>query len=183
MDGMTLLEEARAAGLTVLAEGGRLVVRGPKRAADLARRLLANKDQIMASLDRPDRPDRPAWDEAEANRMLASITPFWNTPGRPVALNPLGGEVDAALDARDLPRLRLAVAAFLAAVESTTAAKAGVPGPAVTDATPTEAELALVAGDLEQAMGQPAGSLVLVGVHRCNGYCCCHLSRRAGPAG
>jgi hypothetical protein len=46
----------------------------------------------------------------------------------------------------------------------------------VTDAAPTEAELALVARDLEQALGEPPGSLVLVSPHRCNGYCRCHLS-------
>ncbi len=32
MDGLTLLTEARAAGLAVNALGGRLVVRGPRRA-------------------------------------------------------------------------------------------------------------------------------------------------------
>jgi hypothetical protein len=83
MDGMTLLEEARSAGLTVRAEGGRLVIRGPKRAADLAHRLLANKDRIIAALDRPDRPDRPkaeeapaptlAWSQAEAEHLLAEL--------------------------------------------------------------------------------------------------------------
>jgi hypothetical protein len=74
MDGMTLLEEARSAGLTVRAEDGRLVVRGPKRAGDLAQRLLANKDQILAALDRPDRPNRPAPPaQAEAERLLAEL--------------------------------------------------------------------------------------------------------------
>jgi hypothetical protein len=36
MDGMTLLAEARAAGLTVEAEGNRLRIRGPQRAGEIA---------------------------------------------------------------------------------------------------------------------------------------------------
>jgi hypothetical protein len=51
-----------------------------------------------------------------------------------VALNQLGALVDAALDARDLTRLRQAVAAYLEA-----------------------AEVALVARDVELALGLPAG--------------------------
>jgi hypothetical protein len=63
-----------------------------------------------------------AWTEAElaeADRLLAAVLPAWNAPDRPVSLNPLGAEVDAALDARDLPRFRQAVAAFLAAATAT----------------------------------------------------------------
>ena len=50
MDGLTLLAEARAAGLTVEADGPRLVVRGPKRAATVARRLLDQKRAVMEAL-------------------------------------------------------------------------------------------------------------------------------------
>jgi hypothetical protein len=76
--------------------------------------------------------------------------PCWNDPDRPVSLNPLGGTIDDAIDARDLARLRLAVAAFLEA-----------------------AELALVARDFEQALGEPPGSLVLLDPHRCDDFCRC----------
>lgn len=38
MDGLTLLAEARAAGLEVRAEGDRLVIRGPRKAEALAKR-------------------------------------------------------------------------------------------------------------------------------------------------
>jgi ribosomal protein S27AE len=50
MDGLSLLAEARRAGLSVHVEGDKLVVRGPKAAAPIAERLLANKTQVMAAL-------------------------------------------------------------------------------------------------------------------------------------
>jgi hypothetical protein len=50
MDAVALVEEARTAGLVVTVAGGRLVVRGPRRAADLAKRLLANKTEVLAAL-------------------------------------------------------------------------------------------------------------------------------------
>lgn len=45
-----LLDQARAAGLTVRAEGDRLKVRGPRRAEALAQELLARKAEVMALL-------------------------------------------------------------------------------------------------------------------------------------
>jgi len=62
MVGLTLLAEARAAGLDVEAGAdGRLIVRGPRSAEAIARRLLAHKADVMALL-RPDagQPDRRA---------------------------------------------------------------------------------------------------------------------------
>ncbi len=50
MDGLTLLQEASAAGLMVLADGDRLVIRGPRSADAVARRLLAHKAVILAAL-------------------------------------------------------------------------------------------------------------------------------------
>lgn len=50
MDGMTLLAEARAAGLEVRADGDRLVVRGPRTRENLARSLLAHKPDVMAAI-------------------------------------------------------------------------------------------------------------------------------------
>ncbi len=50
MAGLTLLEEARAAGLTVRADGEQLVVRGPRSAEVLARALLAQKTAVLAAL-------------------------------------------------------------------------------------------------------------------------------------
>ena len=60
---MQLLAEARAAGLSVVVECGQLVVRGPKQTADLARCLLSRKAEVL--------PLVPAWDQAEADRLLS----------------------------------------------------------------------------------------------------------------
>lgn len=50
MDDLRLIAEARAAGLTVNAVDGRLVVRGPRRAEATARRLVERKAEMMAAL-------------------------------------------------------------------------------------------------------------------------------------
>ena len=47
---LALLEEARAAGLTVEARGDRLVIRGPRSAGPLARTLGESKAEILAIL-------------------------------------------------------------------------------------------------------------------------------------
>lgn len=73
MDGLTLLQEAKQAGLTVSADGGRIRIRGPKRAADLAHLLIEHKESILALLNGgastanepitipPEPPPRPGW--------------------------------------------------------------------------------------------------------------------------
>ena len=53
MDGMTLLREARSAGLSVWAEGDRLVIRGPRRAEPVVRVLIAHKPDVMTALSPP----------------------------------------------------------------------------------------------------------------------------------
>lgn len=50
MDGLTLLDEARVAGLDVYENAGKLVVRGPDSLEPLARRLLAAKPQVLMAL-------------------------------------------------------------------------------------------------------------------------------------
>ena len=50
MDGMTLLREARQAGLAVAQDGDRLVVRGPRRLEPEALQLLAHKAQVLRAL-------------------------------------------------------------------------------------------------------------------------------------
>src|SRR5690349_25111211 len=47
---MTLLDEARAAGLIVTTRGGDLIIRGPGRTEPLAQRLLQRKAEVMALL-------------------------------------------------------------------------------------------------------------------------------------
>ncbi len=50
MVGMILMAEAQAAGLIVAADGSRLIIRGPRSADALARRLLENKAAVLAAL-------------------------------------------------------------------------------------------------------------------------------------
>jgi hypothetical protein len=51
---VTILTEARAAGLEVRAERGRLVVRGPRSLKGVAYRLLARKHEVLALLTAED---------------------------------------------------------------------------------------------------------------------------------
>jgi hypothetical protein len=72
MGGLTLLDRARAAGLSVTAEGKRLVIRGPKRADTIARELITHKVEVLAALGAPP-PDPSVW---------RSVLPFWPIPWR-----------------------------------------------------------------------------------------------------
>ena len=47
MDGLALLREAESAGLQVHAEGGKLIVRGPKSAEPIALRLIEHKADVL----------------------------------------------------------------------------------------------------------------------------------------
>ncbi len=55
-DGPRLLALAAAAGLTVLAEGETLVVRGPKSAQAVAEAVVARKDEVLAALHNGEAP-------------------------------------------------------------------------------------------------------------------------------
>ena len=50
MDGMILLIETHSAGLKVVAEGADLRIRGPRRAGEIAQRLIANKAAVLEAL-------------------------------------------------------------------------------------------------------------------------------------
>jgi hypothetical protein len=50
MDGMSLLRRAKEVGLRVHADGGKLVVNGPRRLESVARELLRNKSVVMEAL-------------------------------------------------------------------------------------------------------------------------------------
>ena len=69
-----LLAEARAAGLEVRAEPGRLVVRGPRSGAGLAERLLARKDEVLALLAAED--GEVAWRVAAMRPQVARRGPI-----------------------------------------------------------------------------------------------------------
>lgn len=67
MDGMSLLREARAAGLLVMVHGDQLVIRGPRRAEDVAPRLLSHKTDVVMALVNDLPPDwHVRWDERAA---------------------------------------------------------------------------------------------------------------------
>jgi len=67
MGGMTLLQKARSAGLSVCAEGNLLRIKGPRHANEIAIELLAHKQAVIEAL----REELPAqwheiWDERSA---------------------------------------------------------------------------------------------------------------------
>ena len=85
MDGLALLAEARDAGLEVRARGNRLVIRGPKRAENVARLLLDQKPVVLDAL----RVATHEWgDAAEAVAWFLRSEP----PSEPFVLrrNPMG---------------------------------------------------------------------------------------------
>lgn len=62
MGGVTeLLREAHAVGLTLRVEADRLVIRGPRRAEMIAKRLLDRKPEVIAALTGQDR-ESDGWD-------------------------------------------------------------------------------------------------------------------------
>jgi hypothetical protein len=98
MGGLAILERARKAGLDVTAEGGQLVVTGPKRLAAVARDVLANKDAILAILAPP--PVAPTSDADKAWEKLAAMR--WG----PAVGDPEGGiiiEPNWRLEVANLP--------------------------------------------------------------------------------
>jgi hypothetical protein len=56
MGGLTLLDRARAAGLSVTADSDRLVIKGPRRAEEVARELIEQKAEVLALLAVPVEP-------------------------------------------------------------------------------------------------------------------------------
>jgi hypothetical protein len=77
MDGMTLLRRARDAGLAVLAEGDKLVIRGPRRAEPVARLVIEHKPAVMAALTPPFPKEWVA--------LFAQRAAEWELGGRPRA--------------------------------------------------------------------------------------------------
>lgn len=103
MDGVTLVDQARRAGLTVAVEGDRLRIVGPCAADGLARQLLANKAAVLAELRRrgvialfpysPDHSDGSIpsdfmeipWpidiDPLHTGRLTGKVPPGWSRDG------------------------------------------------------------------------------------------------------
>lgn len=60
MDGVTLIREATATGLRLAVDGDKLVIRGPRQAEPVARRLIERKSEVLAALTcRPIDPPAP----------------------------------------------------------------------------------------------------------------------------
>ncbi len=84
MDGLGLLERARAAGLRVTVEEDTLVIRGPRTADALARELLAHKPEIMPLLSTRSCPrtvnTAPLWHAEEVARRVEAegVCIFWS---------------------------------------------------------------------------------------------------------
>ena len=77
MDGLTLIREAKAAGLSVAVAGEQLIIRGPRQAEQVARKLIAHKSAVLAAIAVQDdvgaaaemHDDLPLHDEAEAAEL------------------------------------------------------------------------------------------------------------------
>jgi hypothetical protein len=55
MDGLKLLQEAKAAGLAVSVDGDKLVIRGPRKAEAIAKLLLEHKPAVIEALQQASR--------------------------------------------------------------------------------------------------------------------------------
>lgn len=120
MDGLTLLTEARSAGLTVTAEGERLVVRGPRLAGELAQRLLSHKADVLDALARDPAAEQPPDPTAEQTpdltalaHAIAELVRRRRERGAPIrevilvvpATEPAPAKPDTSTDARPAPKL------------------------------------------------------------------------------
>jgi hypothetical protein len=90
MDTVTLLTEAREAGLIVEADGETLRIRGPRRAEAVARRILAAKDDVMSAL-RPRRRFR----FVDGPLAFGDIGAGWSPAGWVAELRRKAGRCDA----------------------------------------------------------------------------------------
>lgn len=86
MDGVTLLNQAKAAGLRVRAVGDKIVINGPKRLEPLALKLLANKPMVMNALTKPigsTDPTPETSDDAASDLIDDPIVGGWWHPSVP----------------------------------------------------------------------------------------------------
>jgi len=95
MGSLSILEEARSVGLTVRVDAGRLVIRGPRSADTMARRLLDAKADVMAVLEAEASPDR--W---EASRPPdddpRALSAWWLARYRAAGADPPEEMIEAA---------------------------------------------------------------------------------------
>jgi hypothetical protein len=87
VDGLTLLRQARQAGLRVATEDDRLVVEGPRRLEPMARALLAAKPQVLRALAAE---DEVGWRIAVMRPQVPAIGAIPLLLARPGIRFPLG---------------------------------------------------------------------------------------------
>lgn len=131
MGGMTLIEHARAAGLSVRIVGARLVVKGPMRAAALANALLAAKAEVIEALRAEDPTPFGGTDGAAESRWPDDAA-RWSTQAREIFVERLAIGDDLGTDTS------AGSAAWEVAVRESRRAAAGVPS---TVASPRSGDL------------------------------------------
>jgi len=129
MDGMTLLQEARGAGLTVTADGSVLKIQGPRRADQIARQLLVHKSCVLSALAVERLPAPPPdvsneilslWNKSEADALIAEAIRWLEKVPTLVRAEghqrrwTLMDKVDEAYTAKMMENLRSAVADLVA---------------------------------------------------------------------
>lgn len=77
MDGLTLVQRAKVAGLRLAVADGRLVVQGPRGAEPIARELLAHKAEILAVLEAAPPPPDPTLAVAPCAACAGIV--FWRS--------------------------------------------------------------------------------------------------------
>ncbi len=118
MVAVNLLQEAEAAGLAVRVEGNRLVVRGPKSAADIAERLLDRKAEVIEALSAEWDTEtltlirwflgtHPSTEPFELCRGVTVLKPalWWTATRRDIAAGPRGPRAKYGSLQQDLRRL------------------------------------------------------------------------------
>jgi hypothetical protein len=88
MEGLILLAEARNAGLTVQIDGSELVIKGPRRAAAVAKKLLRQKAAVVAALTI----DQTAKDISARQAATAQCPPVTTEVGEEPTRITLAGE-------------------------------------------------------------------------------------------
>lgn len=87
MEVLTLIGQARAAGLTVEVEGDTLIVSGPPDAAPLAQQLGQCKADVIAALRTRSRKDDPVrWGSASSRRLIGVAYPARQPEQVPTAI-------------------------------------------------------------------------------------------------
>ncbi len=114
-----LLDEAKSAGLDLRTDGGRLIVRGPKEAGSVAKRVLAHKTEIMSVFRGwgTETADLITWFEAtplpsEPFRLRPGVaitdpTRYWEYLRGDIAAGPRGARAQTGAFQADLRRLHV----------------------------------------------------------------------------